>query len=108
MIAVSAALIIQALFFGDGGVLAIGVNCFNMAVVLPFVGYGVYCVLSRKMTLTNPRRAVAAGFGAYAGLNKARAEGGSAHVDVRTDPSADQLIDVKASGGSINVKYAKV
>ncbi len=39
---------------------------------------------------------------------KARAEGGSTHVDVRTDPSADQLIDVKASGGSINVKYAKV
>ncbi|MEO8267565.1 MAG: cobalt transporter CbiM [Ilumatobacteraceae bacterium] len=71
VIAVSAALIIQALFFGDGGVLAIGVNCFNMAVVLPFVGYGVYCALSRKMTLTNPRRAVAAGFGAYVGLNAA-------------------------------------
>ncbi len=69
VIAVSAALFIQALFFGDGGVLAIGVNCFNMAVVLPFVGYGVYRALSRKMTLTNPRRAIAAGFGAYVGLN---------------------------------------
>src|SRR4249919_2953269 len=41
VIAVSVALVIQALFFGDGGVLAILINCFNMAVVLPFVGYGV-------------------------------------------------------------------
>ena len=36
-IAVSIALIIQALFFGDGGILAIGANCFNMAVVVPYV-----------------------------------------------------------------------
>ena len=39
---------------------------------------------------------------------KARAEGGSAHVDVRTDPSSDRLIDVQASGGSINVRYGEV
>src|SRR6478672_4307470 len=32
VIAVSVALVIQALFFGDGGVLAILINCFNMAV----------------------------------------------------------------------------
>ncbi len=71
VIAVSAALFIQALFFGDGGVLAIGVNCFNMAAVLPFVGYAFYRATTRKMTLTNPRRAVAAGVGAYLGLNAA-------------------------------------
>ena len=40
VIAVSVALLIQALFFGDGGVLAFGANCFNMAFVMPFVGYG--------------------------------------------------------------------
>ena len=39
VIAVSVALAIQALFFGDGGVLAFGANCFNMAIVMPFVGY---------------------------------------------------------------------
>jgi hypothetical protein len=39
---------------------------------------------------------------------KARAEGGSTHVDVRTDPASDRLIDVKASGGSIDVRYAGV
>ena len=39
---------------------------------------------------------------------KASADGGSTHVDVRTDPSSDRLIDVKASGGSINVRYGDV
>lgn len=34
--------VIQALVFGDGGVLALGANVFNMAVVAPFVGYGLY------------------------------------------------------------------
>jgi len=69
VISVSVALVIQALFFGDGGVLAIGANCFNMAVVLPFVGYAVYRALSRNVTLTNPRRALFAGFGGYVGIN---------------------------------------
>jgi cobalt/nickel transport system permease protein len=71
VIAVSVALVIQALFFGDGGVLAIGANCFNMALVLPFVGYFVYRALTRHVSLTNPRRAFAAGIGAYVGLNVA-------------------------------------
>src|SRR5437763_16119477 len=38
-IGVSTALIIQALFFGDGGILAIFTNCMNMGIILPFVGY---------------------------------------------------------------------
>jgi cobalt/nickel transport system permease protein len=71
VISVSVALIIQALFFGDGGVLAIGVNCFNMALVLPFAGYGVYRACTRTVSLTNRRRAIAAGVGAYVGLNVA-------------------------------------
>jgi cobalt/nickel transport system permease protein len=71
VIAVSTALVIQALFFGDGGVLALGANCFNMAFVMPFVGYGVYRLLARRMVLTSPRRAVAAGVGAYVGINAA-------------------------------------
>ena len=40
--AVSIALVIQAFFFGDGGILALGANCFNMAVVLPYVSYAIY------------------------------------------------------------------
>ena len=40
-LAVSVSLIIQAFIFGDGGILAIGANCFNMAFVLPFVGFAI-------------------------------------------------------------------
>ena len=71
VIAVSIALGIQALFFGDGGVLAFGVNCFNMAFVMPLVGYAVYRVSAGRVALTAPRRAVAAGIGGYVGLNAA-------------------------------------
>jgi cobalt/nickel transport system permease protein len=42
MIAVSVALIIQALIFGDGGITAIGANCFNMAVFMPFAAYYIF------------------------------------------------------------------
>ncbi len=41
-ISVTVALLVQALLFGDGGILAFGANCFNMAFVLPFAGYFVY------------------------------------------------------------------
>jgi cobalt/nickel transport system permease protein len=66
---VSIALLIQALFFGDGGVLAYGANAFNMAIVMPMVGYATYRVLSWRASLTSSRRAMAAGIGAYVGLN---------------------------------------
>jgi cobalt/nickel transport system permease protein len=41
-LSISIALVIQALLFGDGGITAIGANCFNMAVVMPFVGFYLY------------------------------------------------------------------
>ena len=70
-IAVSTALILQALFFGDGGVLAIFANCFNMGIILPFVGYGSYRVLATGSPLLSTRRAVAAGIGAFVGITVA-------------------------------------
>src|ERR1043166_3666054 len=39
VIGVTAALVIQALFFGDGGVLAVGANCFTMAFAMPFCAF---------------------------------------------------------------------
>lgn len=45
-IAVSVALIIQALMFGDGGITAIGANCFNMALVIPFVAWYIFKILA--------------------------------------------------------------
>lgn len=71
VIAVTTALAIQAFFFGDGGVLAFGANAFNMALVMPMVGYAVYRAVAGRVALTAPRRAVAAGLGGYVGLNAA-------------------------------------
>jgi cobalt/nickel transport system permease protein len=71
VIAVSVALAFQALLFGDGGVLAYGANVFNMAIVLPFVSYGIYRLISGNTNLTSPRRAVAGFIGGYVGLNAA-------------------------------------
>lgn len=67
-IALSVALVIQALLFGDGGITAIGANCFNMAFVLPFVGYYTYRLISAGSPYQSNRRVIAAGIGAYVGI----------------------------------------
>ena len=41
-IAISVALFIQAIIFGDGGILSFGANCFNIAFILPFTGFFIY------------------------------------------------------------------
>ena len=69
-LAVSVALIIQAVFFGDGGILAIGANCFNMAFVLPMVGYAVYKLISDRIE-GRKGELIGAGVGSYLGLNAA-------------------------------------
>ncbi|MFA5115210.1 MAG: cobalt transporter CbiM [Candidatus Omnitrophota bacterium] len=68
-IAVSIALIVQALLFGDGGVTAIGANCFNMAFIEVFAGYYLYRFISGSSPLTSGRRVIAAGIGGYVALN---------------------------------------
>jgi cobalt/nickel transport system permease protein len=45
-LSVSIALLIQAVLFGDGGILAFGANSFNMAFVIPFTGYFLYRLLT--------------------------------------------------------------
>jgi len=67
VIAVSIALVIQAGLFGDGGITALAANCFNMAVVIPFVGYYLYRLVAGDST-SNGRRVVAAGVAAYLAL----------------------------------------
>jgi cobalt/nickel transport system permease protein len=71
VIAVTVALAFQALLFGDGGVLSFGANVVNMAIVLPFVAYGLYRLISGNATLTSPRRVVAAFAAGYVGINAA-------------------------------------
>lgn len=69
-ISVSVALLLQALIFGDGGILAFGANCFNMAFVLPFVGYGVFTLL-RRLLRSEKGRYISAAIGSYVGINAA-------------------------------------
>lgn len=70
-IAVTIALIIQALFFGDGGILAIGANSFNMAVVVPYVSYAVYRAFARNTPVASRRRVAGAALGGWLGVTAA-------------------------------------
>ena len=69
ILAISVALLIQAVFFGDGGITSFGANCFNMAMVGSLVSYGVYRVLSGCSPATSPKRVIAAGIAGYCAIN---------------------------------------
>ena len=66
-LAISIALAIQALLFGDGGITAFGANCLNMAFVMPLTGAAVYGLL-RGATRTRRARAIVAGVAGWLGL----------------------------------------
>jgi len=70
-IAISTALVIQAFFFGDGGILALGANCFNMAIVLPYVSYAIYQLFSRNAPANSKKRIIGAAVGGWVGLTVA-------------------------------------
>lgn len=70
-IAITVALVIQALLFGDGGITALGTNCFNMAFVLPFAGYYIYKAIAYHAPAVSNRRVLAAGIAGYIGINAA-------------------------------------
>lgn len=71
VISVTTALLIQALVFGDGGIMAFGINCLNMAVIMPFTGYAIYKLISGKSKAGSARNLAAAFVGGYLGLNLA-------------------------------------
>ena len=52
LLVMSAVLIVQAFMFGDGGVLALGVNIFNMGIIGALGGYGIFRIF-RKWFLTS-------------------------------------------------------
>lgn len=68
-IAVTVALVVQALLFGDGGITAIGANCFNMAFIEVFAGYYLYKLISGASPINSSRRIIAAGISGYVALN---------------------------------------
>ncbi len=69
-IAVALVVAVQALVFGDGGVLALGANVWTMAIVQAYVGYAVYVALADR----SEPLAVAAG--GWVGVTAAAATAG--------------------------------
>ena len=69
-LSVTIALLIQALLFGDGGILAFGANCFNMAFLLPYVGYAVYRLIADRLGGERGNY-LGAAVGSYVGINAA-------------------------------------
>jgi cobalt/nickel transport system permease protein len=68
-LAISLALAIQALFFGDGGISTLGANCFNMAIAGSFAAWVVYKLVSLRAEPHASRRVVAAALAGYAAVN---------------------------------------
>ncbi len=71
ILAISIALAIQALFFGDGGISTLGANCFNMAIVASLVAYASYRLIAAGAAITSKRRVVAAAIAGYLAVNAA-------------------------------------
>ena len=69
ILAISIALAIQALFFGDGGITTFGANCFNMAIIGAFVAYASYRVMAGDSEMISRRRVWAAALAGYAAIN---------------------------------------
>ena len=69
ILAISVALVIQAIFFGDGGITAIGANSFNMAIVGSLVAYGMYRLVAGASAIESTRRVAAAAIAGYTAIN---------------------------------------
>ncbi|MCR4781566.1 MAG: cobalt transporter CbiM [Lachnospiraceae bacterium] len=97
-LSVSVALLLQALIFGDGGILAFGANCFNMAFVLPFVGFFMFNLLKKGLKKYKNGDVIAAGIGSYFGLNAAAL---MAAIEFGIQP----LLFTDASGNALYCPY---
>jgi len=71
LIAISVTLVLQALIFGDGGITAIATNCFNMGLVVSFVAYYTYKLISGNSVITSYTRIIAAAIAGWLSLTVA-------------------------------------
>jgi cobalt/nickel transport system permease protein len=69
VVVMTAVLVLQCLAFGDGGLLSLGANALNMAVVHPLVGYAAYRTIAGVPRCGQPlqpaRQIAGAAFGAW-------------------------------------------
>lgn len=71
ILAVSIAIVLQALFFGDGGITTLGANCFNMAIAGSLVAFWVYRLVAGDSESSSRRRVIGAGIAGYLSINAA-------------------------------------
>lgn len=71
VIAVSLALAVQALIFGDGGITTFAANCLTMAVAMPLAGVWTFRALAGGASASSRRARWAAAAAGYFGLNAA-------------------------------------
>lgn len=93
VLALTVTVLLQALLFGDGGILAFGANAFNMAVIMPMVGYACYRL---GVKFKHPK--VGLFIGAYLGINVAALVAG---IELGLQP----LLAHTASGAPLYCPY---
>jgi cobalt/nickel transport system permease protein len=71
ILAISIALALQALFFGDGGISTLGANCLNMAIIGSLVASASYRLLAAGSAISSKRRVAAAAIAGYLAVNAA-------------------------------------
>src|SRR3984885_543665 len=69
ILAISVALLIQAIFFGDGGITAYGANCMNMAIIGSLVVNVLYRTISGRAPIDSSRRIAAAAIAGFVAIN---------------------------------------
>ena len=50
VVVITSVLFVQCFVFADGGMLALGANIFNMAIIAPLTGYGIYTLIHRALS----------------------------------------------------------
>ncbi|WP_137625115.1 cobalt transporter CbiM [Lactiplantibacillus pingfangensis] len=93
VLALTVTLLLQALLFGDGGILAFGANALNMAVIMPMVGYACYRLVQKWR---HPK--IGLFVGAYLGINVAALVAG---IELGLQP----LLAHTASGAPLYCPY---
>jgi cobalt/nickel transport system permease protein len=97
-IAISLALFIQALVFGDGGVTALGANVFNMAFLMSFTAYAVHGLLAGPIREKGLRSFMAAALAGYVSVI-------AAALAVALELGVQPLIAVDVAGNPLYAPY---
>ena len=72
-LAITVVLLMQGLLFADGGLSAIGLNVFNMALIGVWVGYGIFLAIKKLLPKSNSSIAIAAAIGGFISVPTAAA-----------------------------------